>query len=168
MATKTLVTLLAAGLTDNAGNPLTAGKVYHYEAGTTTTKVLYTDYAGSTPAAQPIILDGAGAASVYGSGLYKLVIQDSEGGTVRTVDNVAIGSALSDPTSVIPTTDGQAVFTVPAYTVGGNNLRVYLDGVRLSLANGDYAETSPTSITLSAAYALSVTTAGTRILAEVI
>lgn len=168
MATKTLVSFLAAGLTDNAGNPLTAGKVYHYEAGTTTTKVLYTDYAGTTPAAQPIVLDGAGAASVYGSGLYKFVIQDSEAAVVRTIDNVAVGAVTVDPTKIVPTTDRQLVFSTPAYAVGANNLRVYLDGGRLSLENGDYSETSSTSITLNSRYAPSIVVGETVLLAEVI
>ena len=50
-------------------------------------------------------------------------------------------------------TVGQTVFTAPTYTVGANQLMVHIDGVMQSLDNGDYTETSTTSITLDEAMA---------------
>lgn len=168
MATNHLCDFIAAGLVDAAGIPLSSGKVYHYAAGTTTLKDIFTDYAGSIPAAQPIVLNAAGVAQVYGAGLYKFVVQDFEDAVIRTIDNVAIGPVLVAPIRITVSTDRQLVFTVPGYTVGGNNLRVYLDGSRLTLAAGDYTESSSTTITLSSRYAPSISTTDTVLTVEVI
>jgi hypothetical protein len=50
----------AAQFLDNNGNPLTGGKLYTYEAGTTTPQAAYTTSAGNVAHANPIILDAAG------------------------------------------------------------------------------------------------------------
>ena len=50
----------AAQFLDNNGNPLTGGKLYTYEAGTTTPQAVYTTSAGNVAHANPIILDAAG------------------------------------------------------------------------------------------------------------
>jgi hypothetical protein len=50
----------AAQFLDNNGNTLTGGKLYTYEAGTTTPQTTYTTSAGNVAHANPIILDAAG------------------------------------------------------------------------------------------------------------
>lgn len=45
---------------DNNGKPLSGGKLFSYEAGTTTPQVTYTTAAGDVPHTNPIILDSAG------------------------------------------------------------------------------------------------------------
>ena len=51
----------------------------------------------------------------------------------------------------VTATSGQTVFTVPfTYTVGANNLNVFINGVRQILGSS-YTETSTTSVTFSAA-----------------
>lgn len=45
-------------------------------------------------------------------------------------------------------TAGQTVFTAPTYTIGANHLMVSIDGLLQSITQGDYSETSTTSITL--------------------
>jgi len=159
-----LIQLLAAGLKDIDGTNLADGKVYHYEAGTTTLKNLYSDYAGTTLAAQPLILDSRGTAEAYGSGLYKLVIADAEDAIVSTIDNFTAGGSLITPaTVVVATSDGQALFATPAYTVGTGSLHVYRNGIRLSTG---YTETSSSSITLGAELA-GITRIGTEMMFEV-
>lgn len=74
---------------DAAGNPLAAGLVYTYAPGTTTDKATYSDRALSSANANPVVLDAAGQADIYLSGLTKLVIKTSAGVTVDTVDNVS-------------------------------------------------------------------------------
>jgi len=49
----------AAQFLDNNGNPLTGGKLYTYEAGTTTPQATYTTFVGNVAHANPIILDSA-------------------------------------------------------------------------------------------------------------
>lgn len=73
--------------TDN-GVPLSGGLLYTYEAGTTTPKATYSDYAGTTPNANPIVLDSRGEAVVFWDGSYKVVLKTSTGTTIYTQDNV--------------------------------------------------------------------------------
>lgn len=49
---------------DASGNPLAGGKLYTYEAGTTTPLATYTDAGAGTPNANPIILDANGECAV--------------------------------------------------------------------------------------------------------
>lgn len=76
-----------AGLRDNTGNVLGDGTVTFYEAGTTTPKAIYTVQDKSVSATNPFELDSAGRGSVFGDGLYKIVVKDSGGATIQTIDN---------------------------------------------------------------------------------
>lgn len=82
---------LLAGVSDSSGNPLAAGKVYSYEAGTTTPKALYTDQSQSVEASNPVVLNSSGQAQVYANGSYKLVVKDSDDQTLYTWDNLLFG-----------------------------------------------------------------------------
>lgn len=74
---------------DNNADPLNGGKVYTYEAGTSTPKATYTDASGSVANSNPVILDSAGRADIWlGDGGYKFVLKNSADVTIRTVDNV--------------------------------------------------------------------------------
>jgi microcystin-dependent protein len=76
--------------TDSSGNPLAGGKIYSYQAGTSTPQATYTDQAGGTPNANPVVLDASGWASMWLDPelSYKFVIKDSSDNTIHTVDNV--------------------------------------------------------------------------------
>jgi len=79
---------------DANGNPLVGGKVYSYAAGTTTPLATYTDATGTTPAANPIILNGRGETSLWlGDAAYKLKLTTAADVEVWTVDNVEQGAA---------------------------------------------------------------------------
>ena len=89
---------------DNSGVPLVGGKLFTYAAGTSTPKATYSDAAGTIPNANPVILDSRGEALVFWSGTYKVVLQDSLGNVIWTVDNIAeanLGSRTSSTGSVI-------------------------------------------------------------------
>jgi hypothetical protein len=81
---------------DNSGDPLNGGLLYTYQAGTTTPLATYTDYAGGTANSNPVVLDSAGRADVWlASGYeYKMVLKNSSGTTIWTVDNI-VGSGTS-------------------------------------------------------------------------
>ena len=81
---------------DANGDPLASGKIYTYEAGTSTPKATYTDAAGGTPNANPVILDSAGRATIWGTGAYKIVVKDSADATLYTDDNYTAFSATSN------------------------------------------------------------------------
>lgn len=82
------VDFLVAGLRDSNGEPLALGKVFHYVAGTTTDKDVYTAYDKSATAAQPVVLDANGKALIYADGAYKFVIKDANDVTLYTHDNL--------------------------------------------------------------------------------
>lgn len=74
---------------DANGAPLAGGKLFSYEAGTTTPLATYTDTSGVTPNANPIILDSSGECDVWLlSQSYKFVLKTSADVTLWTVDDV--------------------------------------------------------------------------------
>ena len=73
---------------DDNGNPLSAGKVYTYDAGTSTPRTTWADSAEVTPNANPVILDSAGRAVIFWRGVYKVIVKTSADATVSTIDNV--------------------------------------------------------------------------------
>jgi len=79
------------GLRDNSGNPLSGGKVYTYEAGTTTPKAVYTASDKSASATNPLILDAYGRAQVWADGAYKFRVDTSANVTLYTLDNQVYG-----------------------------------------------------------------------------
>ena len=77
---------------DANGDPLVAGKVYTYAGGTTTPIATYTDQAGGTANANPIILDSRGMANIWlePTVAYKFLITDSNDVTQYTTDNIVV------------------------------------------------------------------------------
>lgn len=74
---------------DLSGQPLVGGKLYSYQAGTTTPLATYTDSSATVSNPNPIILDARGEASVWlGATLYKFRLENSAGAEIWTVDNV--------------------------------------------------------------------------------
>lgn len=82
-------------LFDNLGAELAGGKVYTYEAGTTTPLATYQDLAGATPNANPVVLDSAGRATIRVTDgvAYKFIVKDSSDNTIQTNDNIIVGEA---------------------------------------------------------------------------
>ena len=84
---------VGAQFLDNNGNILSGGKVYTYNAGTTTPLATYTSNLGTVAQPNPIILDSAGRIPTgelwlsTGFG-YKFVTQDANSVLIGTYDNV--------------------------------------------------------------------------------
>ena len=64
---------------DSNARPLAGGLLYTYAAGTSTPKTTFTDAAGTTPHANPIVLDTNGEALIFWSGSYRINITSSAG-----------------------------------------------------------------------------------------
>jgi hypothetical protein len=77
----------------STGIPLVSGKVFTYDAGTSTPRNTYADAAGTTPNANPVILDARGEATIFWSGAYKVVLKDASDNIIWTVDGIV------DPTT---------------------------------------------------------------------
>lgn len=97
---------------DANGAPFAGGLVYMYVPGTTTTKVTWQDPNQVTPNSNPVVLNSAGRAVIYGSGQYRQVLVD--------VNGVTIWDQLTGSTAVDVTNSQLA--TMPALTVKGNAL----------------------------------------------
>lgn len=84
---------------DDNGDPLAAGKVYTYAAGTTANQATYTDYGGLSANTNPVILDAAGRANIWLDETlsYKLKVNNSLDVTQYTTDNVTGALAGSVP-----------------------------------------------------------------------
>lgn len=118
---------------DNNGNVLSGGKIYTYEAGTTTPLVTYTSSTGVTAHTNPIVLDSAGrvpGGEIWNQlRLYKFVLKTSADVTIATYDNV--GSSFN-ATAVIANFTGNGVtvaFTLASAPVNENSTNVYINGV---------------------------------------
>lgn len=76
---------------DNNGNPLSGGKLYSFEAGTTTPLATYTSSTGGSSNPNPLILDSRGEGSVWltSGTAYKLRLTTAADVEIWTVDNVA-------------------------------------------------------------------------------
>lgn len=145
---------VAAQFFDNNGNILAGGKLYSYEAGTTTPKTTYTSAAGTIANTNPIILTSAGRIPyevwLTTGDSYKFVLTDSVGNSIGTWDNIYgySSGSLDAQTEVQTATAGQTLFvlTTMAYSPGANTLGVYVDGVNQVVTNA-YVETNATSVT---------------------
>ena len=77
---------------DNNGVLLSGGLIYTYQAGSSTALATYTTNAGTIANSNPIVLDAAGRTPqeiwMQVGYSYKLVIQDSAGVTLQTLDNL--------------------------------------------------------------------------------
>jgi hypothetical protein len=89
---------------DVDGRPLNAGKLFTYQAGSTTPFATYTDVNGLIANTNPIILgtDGRPPSEIWLTDgfFYKFVLTDSSDVTIQTYDNLygIIGTAPSPPT----------------------------------------------------------------------
>lgn len=119
---------------DNNGIMLSGGKIYTYEAGTTTPLATYTSSTGTTAHTNPIVLDAAGRVPSGGEiwnelRLYKFILKTSADVTLATYDNV--GSSFNS-TAIIAnfTGNGSAVaFTLASSPASENATNVYINGV---------------------------------------
>jgi hypothetical protein len=149
----------AAQFFDNNGVILSGGKIYTYAAGTTTPQATYTSASGTTPHANPIILDSAGRVPggeiwLTDGLVYKFVIETATGILLGTYDNITgVNSNFVNYTiqeEVITATAGQTVFNLSTinYTPGTNSLTVYIDGVNQYVGDS-YLETDSNTVTFT-------------------
>lgn len=134
------------------GIPLSGGKIYTYQAGTTTPLSTYTTPLGNVANSNPIILDAAGRPPQEIWLLpqpYKFAIYTSADVLIGTWDNI-YGVPSAAPQDYVIATEGQTVFNVGfTYIAGSNTLDVYVNGNK-QVVNVNYTETSPTTITFPA------------------
>lgn len=123
---------------NNNGVPLSGGKLYTYEAGTTTPEPTYTSSSGGTANTNPIVLDSAGRVPggnevwLTNGQLYKFVLKTSADVQLWSADNVAGVNDFSSLQPIIYNGAGDDVtvaFTLPSAPVNENTTQVYVNGV---------------------------------------
>jgi hypothetical protein len=117
---------------DSNGDPLAGGTLEFYESGSSTPKTAYGDSSESTSFTTKT-LDSRGEAVVYfGSGNYKLVVKDSGGSTIKTLDPV-IGAVTSSSSSSEWSESGMTPTYVSAtsFTVSGDQTSILAVGIRI-------------------------------------
>lgn len=165
---------------DSNGDPLSGGKLYTYEAGTSTPLATYTDQGGGTANANPVVLDSNGEADIWIdlSLNYKFVLKDSDDVTQWTVDDVsgpesvatALAAIESPSTNTISGTDidwslGQ-VFTK---SISGNTTFTF-SGATVSksiivevISSGSYTVDFPAAVKWAGGVAPTQTDTGTDV-----
>ena len=119
---------------DANGVPLSGGKIYSYQAGTTTPAPTYTSNTGNTAHANPIILNSSGRIATgeiwqpAGTN-YKYVLETSTGVLIGSFDNV--GTIVSGEATIanFTGTGSQTVFNLAFAPLSENSTNVYVSGV---------------------------------------
>lgn len=121
-------------LLDNNAVPLAGGKIYTYEAGTTTPALTYTTSAGSIYHTNPIILDSAGRVPggqvwVEQDKTYKFLLTTSADVSIATYDNIPSTGNVTWSVENFTGDGSTAVFTLTGTPITENNTWVYINGV---------------------------------------
>lgn len=125
----------------NQGIILSGGKLYTYQAGTTTPLTTWTDSTQIVANANPIIADSAGRLAneiwLQASTTYKFILTDSNDNTLGTWDNIA---GLNDITSSVTVSEWETTSLTPSYidassfSVSGDKTSTFTINRRLKLA----------------------------------
>ena len=125
---------VGAQLFDDSGNVLTGGKIYTYEAGTSTPLASYTSSAGNTAHSNPIILNAAGRVPtgeiwLNYAYLYKFVVTTATDVLIATYDNVGGSFNTSPIIANFTGTGAQVNFSLLSAPASENSTQVYINGV---------------------------------------
>jgi hypothetical protein len=148
---------VAAQFFTNTGAVLTGGKLYAYNAGTTTPAPTYTTSSGGTFHPNPIVLNAAGRVPNSGevwltSGVaYKFVLKDSNDVLIATYDNITGAFNPANIQTINGTGNGVLkVFSMPTAPAGILQTNIYINGVyqnkntyTLSGSNFTFSEAPP-------------------------
>jgi hypothetical protein len=122
---------------DNDGNPLSEGTVTTYVPNTSTLKTTYQDADGNVQNTNPIVLDAAGRAIIFGTGAYRQLVKDALGNIIWDKTTYVAGSGGGSSPS--QTGDGDLVGTIKPWAgLTAPNQYVFAYGQELNRA--DYPE----------------------------
>lgn len=119
---------------DSNGTPLSGGKIYSYEAGTTTPAPTYTDNTGNTLHANPIVLNSAGRVATGtiwqpAGSEYKYSLETSVNILVGVFDNIGTIPSGESQVANFTGTGAQVNFVLASAPVSENAVNIYINGV---------------------------------------
>lgn len=124
---------------DANGVPMSSGTLTFYAAGSTTPQNTYTDSTGGTPNANPITLNSRGETPnevwLTGGSSYKMVLKDSAGATVWTVDNIAGVNDTTGSQSEWISGPAPTYVSATSFTLSGDQTSTFHIGRRLKTTN---------------------------------
>jgi hypothetical protein len=123
---------------DANGNPLVGGKVYTYVPNTTTPKTTWQDAFEVTPNADPVVLDSAGSAFIFGAGNYTETLNDANDNLIWSGYTSAPLTGQNILTDICTTSSAFPLYnaTTGAWvcsTVGGTGSLATLNGGPLTI-----------------------------------
>jgi hypothetical protein len=122
---------------DNDGNPLSEGTVTTYVPNTSTLKTTFQDADGNVQNTNPIVLDAAGRAIIFGTGAYRQLVKDKDGNVIWDKTTYVAGSGSGGGGA--QTGDGDLVGTIKPWAgLTAPNQYVFAYGQELNRA--DYPE----------------------------
>ena len=119
---------------DNNGVILSGGKIYSYEAGTTTPAITYTSSIGSTPHSNPIILDSTGRVPggeiwLTAGNNFKFILTTSLDVILGTYDNVGAIASGEGTVQNFSGNGSQTAFTLSVSPQSENSTNIYINGI---------------------------------------
>jgi hypothetical protein len=160
----------AAQFFDNNGVILSGGKLYTYQAGTTTPAATYTTIVGNVAHTNPIVLDSAGRVPSNEIWLtettqYKFILHTSLNVPIASYDNISgifAAGGVPAPVPVIFNTTGTGsatTFALGSTPTNENTTNVYINGVyqqkntySLSGANLVFSQAPPITSSIEVSY----------------
>lgn len=141
---------------DANGAPLAGGEVYFYVPNTTTPKTTYQNYAETVPNTNPVILNSAGRAIIWGTGLYRQVVYDQYGNLIwdqqtyapPTPDSAVTSSFGTQTTIASATTTNLGTITTNNALITGTST-IASFGSSASLSTPVYLVTFQNALTLT-------------------
>lgn len=91
------------------GDPLFAGQIFTYAAGTLTPKATYQDQALTIANTNPVVANSRGEVVMYGNGSYRVILKDSFGNTIYDRDDITISDLSASNGSEMIGNGGETV-----------------------------------------------------------
>jgi hypothetical protein len=113
---------------DANGNPLVGGLVHTYVPGGTTPATTWQDAAQTIANSNPITLDAAGSALIYGNGSYQLTVTDAAGNAIPAYSGVSQSIGITSAMQAVVT---QATTTGALTLLGGVGVVASIAALRL-------------------------------------
>jgi len=127
---------------DADGHPYAGGSIATYVPGTSTPKTTWLDPDQTAANTNPVILDAAGRATMYGDGEYRLILRDAAGNEVWDIVATTIISAAMAPVVAAPTIADAVVLLGLDDVVSGSDLSAAITAEQNARMAADTAETN--------------------------